>query len=75
MEALVLSYVITKDVLVSADHFIHLTPKRIPNEKEFINQEIKIQYKMHIKILQTILAILTGIFLLRLGYFWQLLPL
>lgn len=56
MEALVLSYVIIKDVLVSADHFICLTPTRIPNEEEFINQEIKIQYKLHIKILQTILV-------------------
>lgn len=69
MEALVLSYVIIKDVLVSADHFICLTPTRIPNEEEFINQEIKIQYKLHIKILQTIRVILTGIFLLRLGHF------
>lgn len=58
MEALVLSYVTIKDILVSADHFIPLTPTRILNKEEFLNQEINIQYKLHIKALQTILVIL-----------------
>jgi len=74
MEALVLSYVIIKDILLSADHFIPLTPTRIINEEEFLHQEINMQYKLHIKALQTILVILAGILLLRLEHFWQLLP-
>lgn len=45
MEALVLNYVIIKDILVSADHFIPLTPTRILNEEESLNQEINMQYK------------------------------
>jgi len=61
MEALVLSYVIIKDVLETTDHFIPWTPIRIPNEDEFINQEINTQYKLHIKTLQAILVILVGI--------------
>lgn len=66
MEVLVPSYVIIKDILVSADHFIPFNSHKILNKEEFLNQEINMQYKLHIKALQVILVILAGIPLLRL---------
>lgn len=74
MEAPVLSYVIVRDILVSAESFYPFNSSKILNEKEFLNQEINMQYKLHIKAMQMILVILAGIPLLRVGYFWQLLP-
>lgn len=74
MEALVPSDVIIKDTLVSTDDFLSLTPTGILNEEELLNQEIKTQYKAHIKALQMILAIFAGIPLSRLEHFRHSLP-
>lgn len=51
MEAL-LSSVVIKDGLGSADCFIPFTLQ----EEEFLSQEIKMQYKLHIKSLEKILV-------------------